>query len=67
MEPSIQALISCNCTKSRDSKTLPVKALSCEVGDPQTYTLAALFSFQGTNVNPKRPKSGPTALGGDRL
>ncbi|HLY01326.1 MAG TPA: hypothetical protein VKR56_02380 [Candidatus Cybelea sp.] len=44
-----------------------MKTLSCEVGDPQTYTLAALFSFQGTNVNPKRAKSGPTALGGDRL
>ena len=68
MEPSIQALISCNCTKSRDSKTLPIKAPSCEVGDPQTYTLAALFSFQGTNVNPKatqkridRPRWAPTA------
>jgi hypothetical protein len=40
------------------SQTLMIctKSLDQEVGDPQTFALAALFSFQGANPNPTPPK-----------
>ena len=49
-------------------KTLPVLTLSYDVGDPQTYCAAALFSFQGANENPTAiPRaSRPTARGAER-